>query len=308
MVHYIKELIQELTQELQTLTNSEMLLSRFETVTEEIDRLDPRDFVPAYRFEFVDARRRLRGYMAVDQNTWKVIDAAYWGQMQRSNTARLGLLFPRLDFDAVHLMLPKNPSIDNQTLARTLLNETVAFLGRVGTLLDGYVGPEQRTKSRTFSFVSDTDLRQILERDYRELTLNLYPTGSWKSTVIIAGSILEGLLHDLLTRDTKRVSDAEASGRAPQRVRYAPPRGPRKLLSDAVEDQWMLNDLIEVAEDLSLLPTGWKVGIQSVLREFRNYVHPRKELKATDKISQGDALQSVGALIRICDHIEKNHP
>jgi len=75
-----------------------------------------------------------------------------------------------------------------------------------------------------------------------------------------------------------------------------------------VDDQWTLNNYIEVADELGLLPEGWKASIQAVLRDFRNYVHPRQEIKMTDKITEGEAYQAVGCLMRICQHIESKHP
>ena len=147
-----------------------------------------------------------------------------------------------------------------------------------------------------------------MERDYRDLTLRIFPDRAWKSVVILAGSILEGLLHDLLTRDATRTASAMRASCARQRPRYCPPAGVRDLASDDAENQWMLNDYIEVSEELTLLPNDWKKSIQTVLRDFRNYVHPRRELRAPAQITEGEAYQSVGALIRICDYIEKNHP
>jgi hypothetical protein len=58
----------------------------------------------------------------------------------------------------------------------------------------------------------------------------------------------------------------------------------------------------------NVITKDWKGSVQAVLRDFRNYVHPRKELQSVDKITEGEAYQSVGALMRIIDHIVKNHP
>jgi hypothetical protein len=59
-------------------------------------------------------------------------------------------------------------------------------------------------------------LKGIIERDYKELTLVLFPGGAWKSTVIMAGSILEAILFDLLGSDPATQAKAMASQAAPK--------------------------------------------------------------------------------------------
>jgi hypothetical protein len=120
----------------------------------------------------------------------------------------------------------------------------------------------------------------------------------------LAGSILEALLHDLLTRDQARIHLAMAAKYAPKLKSGAP----KDIQSTARKDEWTLYDLIRVSDELGLVPKAWEASVQAVLREFRNYVHPRKELQMQDKITEGEAFQSLGALMRIHEYIEKNHP
>ena len=56
--------------------------------------------------------------------------------------------------------------------------------------------------SRDFSFMHNSNLKRIVERDYKELTVKTFPSGAWKSTVILAGSLLETMLFDALTNPT----------------------------------------------------------------------------------------------------------
>lgn len=62
--------------------------------------------------------------------------------------------------------------------------------------LNQFGGEGSQVVQRAFKFVKDADLRQIIERDYRELRLKVFPSGAWKSTVVLAGSILEAILFD----------------------------------------------------------------------------------------------------------------
>jgi hypothetical protein len=100
---------------------------------------------------------------------------------------------------------------------------------------------------RSFGFIRENDLRNIIERDYSELRLKLFPSGAWKSTVIMAGSILEAILFDRLADpawnalanaspkalDKKRQQDSRRKMESGKPDRYfdghrTAPRGPRQ--------------------------------------------------------------------------------
>ena len=78
-----------------------------------------------------------------------------------------------------------------------------AVLDNIIRVFEHYKGNGSGGIVRSFSYVTDAGLRGIVERDYAELHLKLFPSGAWKSTVIMAGSILEAILHDVLS-DPKR--------------------------------------------------------------------------------------------------------
>jgi hypothetical protein len=82
----------------------------------------------------------------------------------------------------------------------------------------------------------------------------------------------------------------------------------RDVEGNAKQDERTLDNYIGVADELDLLPGGWKLGVQAVLRDIRNYVHPRREIKEANRITQGEAFQSVGLLMKVLDHIQANHP
>lgn len=155
--------------------------------------------------------------------------------------------------------------------------------------LDKYAGEGSRAETRSFAFIADSDLRPIIERDYRELSLILVPGGAWKSAVIMAGSILEAILYDLLSADPTRKAQAIANARAPKR--------------DLTKGEWWLHDLIEVATDLGLLPQDRAKTFDQVLRDYRNFVHPKKEIKAAHPCTEAEAFMAKGALDAICNHL-----
>ena len=111
-------------------------------------------------------------------------------------------------------------------------------------VLDMYSGEGSRAETRSFDFISDADLKAIIERDYRELSLILLPDGAWKSTVVMAGSLEEAILYDVMTSDPATKSQAISSKSAPKS---------KKGIKDIDKDEWSLHDLIEVAGDIGLL-------------------------------------------------------
>jgi hypothetical protein len=228
------------------------ILDYLPALLDELKRLDPRDFVPEARHDFIVAR--------VDVQRWK----EQWtnsGTMinQFNQSPRMKPAFQQL-------------------------------MSRIVKVLEKYGGEGWRAETRSFSFIKDAELRAIIERDYKELILVLFPGGAWKSTVIMAGSILEAILFDRLT-DPLWNAKAMASSVAP------------KIKGGAtikVED-WKLEGLIKVAAAIGLFPQDRADTFDQVLRDYRNFVHPKKEMKAAHPCSEGEAQLAVGGLNALCD-------
>ena len=115
------------------------------------------------------------------------------------------------------------------------------------------------TQTREFAFVIDTELRKVIERDYREIQ-TAYVARCWKSVIILSGGVIEALLTDLLIRHSAR---ANAAAKAPKQ-------------SDITK--WDLADLINVAVELQLVSRGVEKLSHSV-RQYRNLVHPGNEVR-----------------------------
>jgi hypothetical protein len=169
---------------------------------------------------------------------------------------------------------------------------------RLRKVLQFYGGPNSQVKSRSFEFVSDHELRKIVQRDYRELSLLVFSAGGWKSSVILAGSILEALLYDVLTRDSATAMKANAASSAPKL------KGKVKPIENG---DWRLADLIDVASELQILPAERAKTIDQVLRDYRNFVHPKKEIRAQHPCTEAEALLAKGALEGVCNHFEKTY-
>ena len=276
--------------------------SLFKGFAEELERLDPRDFDPAARHDFVVLRVAIRNW-AKGQigNAVKALGSIFIvarvaiGSAGQRVGVRPAALAP--DLDEVLRVLQV---VDERLRADRVLPGLQALAdvaAKMSTLLDAHQGVGSGAAVRSFHFVTNPDVKRIVERDYRELTLRAFPDGSWKSTVILSGSILEAVLYDILTKDAAAVAAAMGARRAPTK------RGgvTKDILVNDYKNEWRLNDLINVACDLRSLPYADERAIHQVLREYRNLVHPRAEIAMGVNINEGHATASKGMLDVILD-------
>jgi len=249
MVHYIQQIAKDIVAQWPNPG-----YTRLPLLTEEINRLDPRDFLVAAQYDFVIARYDLRD----------------------------------LSRHTPEDKLPNEKDITRAKSATEVIIRT----------LDLYGGEGSKATVRSFQFIHDKDLRTIIERDYAELTLNLFPSGAWKSTVIMAGSITEAILFDLLRNDQSRNHQALGANSAPKSARNGPPL--------PLEDEnWKLHSLLTVAGEIGLLPVPRVNTFDQILRDYRNFVHPTKEMRAAHPCQEAEACMAKGALDGICDHFDR---
>jgi hypothetical protein len=141
-------------------------------------------------------------------------------------------------------------------------------IGRLKALLQFEDAPPV-TQTRSFHYVTDEGLREILQRDYQEIQRS-FITRSFKSTIILSGGAMEALLLDALG---KRKSDALA----------AKARSKGDDLS-----RWDLSALIAVALELEIVSVGVE-RLATPLREYRNLIHPGNELRNQLKFGKEEA-------------------
>ncbi len=207
-------------------------------LAEELDRLDPRDFLPEAQYDFVILRMNIRGY------------------------------------NEDHLHQSGLPSMDH------LLD-----------VLDHFAGAGSSARIREFDFVASDDLRRIIERDYRELSLILFPAGAWKSTVVLAGSILEAILVDQLTASSEVKALVKACEKSPKTKRID-------------KGQWSMYQLINVATEIGVIPKDRASAIDVTLREYRNVIHSDVELKKKYFCTEAEASLAKGALDAVCNYLD----
>lgn len=127
--------------------------------------------------------------------------------------------------------------------------------------------PKQRARYPAPGFtklVQDSQLASLLERRWAEANED-FQAGAYLSTLIMLGSILEGVLLD---KALTNPAVAQQSSKAPKdRAGQVRPTG-----------EWTLAQLIDVAHECGWLSKGMK-DFSDTLREYRNFIHPREQLR-----------------------------
>jgi hypothetical protein len=303
MIEYVKKLAVEMAGTLNELRHASPnshfrwnIESRFRSLAEELDRLDPRDFLPDAQFAFVHARRSVR--------VWNEIGRGYWAHMHECIGCLHSTEQPSLKRDerpavqlASNVEAPdhvrdslKHSRMDYLVAVQDLVLEAENLCKNLATLLDSFAGDGSRAQVRSFAFVKDANLRPIIVRDYDDLSLRLFPSGAWKGTVVLAGSILEAILHDQLTVDPGKIAQAEAAWMVRKNKTNA-----KKLISLDPYEQWTLQDYIGVAIVCDVIPADRGDTIDRTLRDYRNFIHPRREVRAGHPCLEAEAQLAKGA-------------
>lgn len=260
MTKYIIEIIEHIENEIMPLLDHysinnvediKSLTCYSETLLKELEKLDPRDFSPNVRSEFV------------------LIKSSF------SKLAKLDL------FHGIRNI--------------KIYDEYNNLFEKLKNCLSYYMGDKSYLKIKTFDFIHDIALRKIIERDYCELSAILLPDGAYKSAVILAGSILEAILYDQLTSDSSIKQKAISSKEAP--------KDDSGNIKDIDNGDWTLQYLINVAVAIEVLPKARAKTIDQILRDYRNFIHPKKEIKSKHSCTEAEATMAKGILDGIYNHL-----
>jgi len=125
--------------------------------------------------------------------------------------------------------------------------------------------------------VSDPKMRQILIDRWVECNRCISAQAPLAATVMMGG-LLEGLLLARINREPNKDPIFKAKS-APKDKKTGKP----KRLQD-----WVLYDFILIAHELNWITVSAK-DVGNVLREYRNYIHPQKQLSENVSLTSDDA-------------------
>ena len=124
-----------------------------------------------------------------------------------------------------------------------------------------------------FNWIVDENLKDLAERDYRDF-LAEYQSNHFKSTIILAGSLVERLLlYVLMEREAEAM---EAYSLIQNAGRNTDGKSGGRNNSDIL--RFDLGTIVTVAKKLKLVSHEVE-KLSEVVREYRNIVHPGNELR-----------------------------
>jgi hypothetical protein len=124
--------------------------------------------------------------------------------------------------------------------------------------------------------ISDPKMQAILARRWQECVICV-KSGAPLAATVMMGGVLEGLLLAKIN---------QLPNMAPVFTAASAPRD--KAGKTLVLKEWTLKNYIDVAHEMKWITTAAK-DIGEVMRDYRNYIHPQKELSHGISLVQGDA-------------------
>lgn len=136
---------------------------------------------------------------------------------------------------------------------------------------------EHILKPNFSSLVSNSKMISILENRWMEIENCLSNNAPFAATVMMGGLLESVFLTKINTFEDKKVLFEQRS---------TPKNGKTKKPKQLSE--WMLKDFIDVSSEIKLI-TKPAANFSRYIMDYRNYIHPEKELRKGESIKIGDA-------------------
>jgi hypothetical protein len=139
------------------------------------------------------------------------------------------------------------------------------------------------------SLISDASMQQILTRRWQEC-VTCIGANAPLAAIVMMGGLLEALLLARILREPKKDRVFKASNAPKDKI-----TGKTSPLNE-----WFLRDYIDVAHEVKRISKSAK-DVGTVLRDYRNYIHPHKEASHGVALEQKDAM----VLWEVCKSLSK---
>ncbi len=141
--------------------------------------------------------------------------------------------------------------------------------------------------------VQDAKLSDELTRRWRE-AVSCGSVGAYLAATILVGSIVEGVLMDYIRNNLASIQATVRNSILPK------DRADRNNI--AAVSSWQFSSLIAVAAEADAMPSDID-KIQTVLREYRNYVHPQVMLDQNHHIGHPECMIAFATAIKTVSKI-----
>lgn len=137
--------------------------------------------------------------------------------------------------------------------------------------------PTADTPPTFVKLVADPAMQEILMRRWNECA-KCVSSGAPLSATVMMGGLLEALLLARIHRETNKS------------VIFAASKAPKDKATGKTQplQEWTLRHYIDVAHELKWISSSAK-DVGEVVRDYRNYIHPYKELSHGVVLNDGDA-------------------
>jgi hypothetical protein len=125
--------------------------------------------------------------------------------------------------------------------------------------------------------VVDAAMQSILISRWDECTICVKARASL-AAIVMMGGLLEAILLARINREKDK---------APIFTAKSAPKNPKTSQTKPLQE-WMLNDLIQVLAELRWITVSAS-AVGAVLRDYRNYIHPQKQLSHNMHLKPEDA-------------------
>ena len=146
------------------------------------------------------------------------------------------------------------------------------------------------------AFVDDQEFRRSLSADAAAAHRSL-GHGEWRAATVLAGSVVEALL---LVAIRSRADDAQIRAVTDGLMRAQTLNRP--LNPDIL--RWDLSELLAVAHALGIVNIDTSAIGQSA-REYRNLIHPGRELRTRQRCTKGTAHVAIGMMERTIEDLRR---
>jgi hypothetical protein len=210
-----------------------------------------------------EQNKKLRAYYHSLVGQQRVLNTLTGGVLIPFGAVRplfLELAFLQKDFPDLVPFDPEQSQLeeDSEVNIISVMSMLSMVLGRLQTALEESTDVPV-TEKREFAFISNSNLKAIIERDYEEIQ-RAFISNCWKSVIILCGGAIEAILTDLLLRNKIIALSTKSAPKENDITR------------------WNFSELIDVAVELKLVSVGME-KLSHPLREYRNLVHPGNEIR-----------------------------
>lgn len=201
----------------------------------------------------------------------------------QSHRPKLAVIFPPADLQPTDQMYQNITEATHRNAARTRYLDTLKAISdslvqlRSANLVRLAAATTTDVPPDFSKLIPDAAMQAILEKRWTECVTCLSSGAPLAATVMIGG-LLEGLLLARVNRENNKSAIFTAQAAPKDDI------GKTLLLKD-----WTLQHYIGVAHELKWITVAAKdVGV--VLRDYRNYIHPQKELTHGISLATPDAV------------------